>query len=165
MLVLVLAIAGFSRGSWRCGRPRTDSATARVLGVALVTIYVFEIVYAAARPPGQRAGPDAERTGSRTTRPPTSSTRSSSARGSRSSRSSPTAASAISLLERFGRWPAIIIVGLLFGLAHGLDRLPAGDRAFGCVLAWIRSRTDSVYPGMVLHAPFNLIALVAAVTL
>jgi membrane protease YdiL (CAAX protease family) len=36
---------------------------------------------------------------------------------------------------------------------------------FGGVLAWIRSRTDSVYPGMVLHGLFNLVALVAAVTL
>jgi membrane protease YdiL (CAAX protease family) len=31
------------------------------------------------------------------------------------------------------------------------------------VLAWIRERTDSVYPGMVLHGTFNLVALVAAV--
>ena len=70
-----------------------------------------------------------------------------------------------SLLERFGRWPAIILVGLLFGLAHGLiESLPV-LAVFGGVLAWIRSRTDSVYPGMVLHALFNLVALVAAVTL
>jgi membrane protease YdiL (CAAX protease family) len=37
--------------------------------------------------------------------------------------------------------------------------------AFGCVLAWIRSRTESVLPGMLLHSLFNLVALVAAVTL
>ena len=36
---------------------------------------------------------------------------------------------------------------------------------FGGVLAWMRSRTESVYPGMLLHALFNLVALVAAVTL
>ncbi len=36
---------------------------------------------------------------------------------------------------------------------------------FGMVLAWIRSETRSVYPGMVLHATFNLIALIAAVTI
>ena len=29
----------------------------------------------------------------------------------------------------------------------------------------MRARTDSVFPGMVLHALFNLIALVAAVTI
>jgi membrane protease YdiL (CAAX protease family) len=33
------------------------------------------------------------------------------------------------------------------------------------VLAWIRARTGSVYPGMLLHASFNLVALVAAVTI
>ncbi len=69
-----------------------------------------------------------------------------------------------SLLERFGRWPAIVAVGLLFGLAHGLiESLPV-LALFGGVLAWIRSRTQSVYPGMVLHSLFNLLALVAAVT-
>ena len=70
-----------------------------------------------------------------------------------------------SLLEGFGRWPAILGVGLAFGLAHGLLLSLPIIVAFGCALAWIRSRTDSVYPGMVLHALFNLIALVAAVTI
>ena len=37
--------------------------------------------------------------------------------------------------------------------------------AFGCVLAWIRARTDSVFPGIAVHGTFNLIALVAAVAL
>ena len=36
---------------------------------------------------------------------------------------------------------------------------------FGCVLAWVRSKTRSVFPGMVIHGFFNLIALVVAVTL
>jgi membrane protease YdiL (CAAX protease family) len=70
-----------------------------------------------------------------------------------------------SLLERFGRWPAILAVGLLFGLAHGLVVSLPVIAAFGAVLAWIRSVTRSVYPGMVLHAAFNLVALVAAVTI
>lgn len=70
-----------------------------------------------------------------------------------------------SLLARFGRWPAILLVGLLFGLAHGLLVSLPVIVAFGCVLAWIRSRTDSVLPGMLLHAVFNAVALVAAVTL
>ena len=70
-----------------------------------------------------------------------------------------------SLLSRLGRWPAILLVGTLFGLAHGLLVSLPVIVAFGCVLAWIRSRTDSVVPGMVLHAIFNLVALVAAVTL
>ncbi len=68
-----------------------------------------------------------------------------------------------SLLERFGRWTAVVVVGIAFGLAHGLvDALPL-LAAFGCGLAWLRSKTGSVYPGMVLHGIFNSIALVVAV--
>ena len=69
------------------------------------------------------------------------------------------------LLVRFGTWPAILLTGLAFGLAHGLvDGLPLLV-LFGCMLAWLRSYTDSVYPGMVVHGTFNAIALIAAVTL
>ena len=69
------------------------------------------------------------------------------------------------LLVRFGVWPAILLTGLAFGLAHGLvDGLPELV-LFGCMLAWLRSRTDSVYPAMLVHGTFNAIALVAAVTL
>jgi membrane protease YdiL (CAAX protease family) len=69
-----------------------------------------------------------------------------------------------SLLERFGRWPAIILVGLLFGLFHGLVISLPVLAGFGCILAWVRSKTRSVFPGMVVHGCFNLIALVLAVT-
>ena len=70
-----------------------------------------------------------------------------------------------SLLARFGRWPAILAVGILFGLAHGLLLSLPVIVAFGCALAWLRSETDSVVPGMVAHALFNAVALVAAVTI
>ena len=53
-----------------------------------------------------------------------------------------------SLLIPFGRWPTIFLVGLLFGLAHGLLVSLPIIVAFGCALAWIRDRTDSVVPGM-----------------
>ena len=36
---------------------------------------------------------------------------------------------------------------------------------FGIVLAWLRDRTDSVVPGMFVHALFNGAALAAAVLL
>lgn len=68
------------------------------------------------------------------------------------------------LLRPYGRWVAILGTGLLFGLSHGLLLSLPIIVAFGCVLAWIRDRTNSVVPGMVLHGAFNLIALVAAVT-
>jgi membrane protease YdiL (CAAX protease family) len=67
------------------------------------------------------------------------------------------------LLERYGRWVAIGIVGVVFGLSHGLIQGLPELVLFGCALAWLRARTDSVYPGVVLHSLFNGIALVAAV--
>lgn len=70
-----------------------------------------------------------------------------------------------SLLERFGRWPAILAVGIAFALAHGLVNGFVELALFGCALAWLRSRTRSVYPGILLHSVFNAIALVAAVTI
>ena len=67
------------------------------------------------------------------------------------------------LLRRFGRWPAIILVGVAFGLAHGLvDALPPLV-VFGACLAYLRSRTASVYPGMILHAGYNSLVLLFAV--
>ena len=69
-----------------------------------------------------------------------------------------------SLLERFGAWPAILIVGITFALAHGLVQAFPELAIFGCALAWLRFKTTSVYPGMVLHGTFNAIALVAAAT-
>jgi membrane protease YdiL (CAAX protease family) len=64
---------------------------------------------------------------------------------------------------RFGRWPAIVLVGIAFGLAHGLvDALPPLV-VFGACLAYLRSRTRSVYPGMILHAGYNSFVLLFAV--
>jgi membrane protease YdiL (CAAX protease family) len=68
-----------------------------------------------------------------------------------------------SLLVRFGRWTAIVLVGVLFALAHGLVEAFPFLAAFGALLAYLRSRVDSVYPGMVVHALFNATALVVAV--
>ena len=67
------------------------------------------------------------------------------------------------LLEPFGRWTAIILVGLLFGLAHGLVEALPILAAFGSGLAYIRMRTGSVYPGMIVHAAFNSLVLIVAV--
>jgi uncharacterized protein len=68
------------------------------------------------------------------------------------------------LLRRYGAWVAILGTGVLFGLSHGLVLSLPIIVFFGCVLAWIREQTGSVFPGMLAHATFNLIALVAAVT-
>lgn len=68
------------------------------------------------------------------------------------------------LLSRFGAAAAIVLTALLFGLSHGLVEALPLLTAFGLGLAWIRYRTDSVYPGMVVHGCFNALALVLAVT-
>jgi uncharacterized protein len=70
-----------------------------------------------------------------------------------------------SLLGRYGRWVAIVGTALAFGLGHGLLAGLPILVVFGLGLAWLRDRTESVYPGIVLHALFNGIALVAAVTI
>ncbi|MGH3025893.1 MAG: lysostaphin resistance A-like protein [Gaiellaceae bacterium] len=163
ILALVLAIARGNRGLLALRRPASIGRALRILGIAIVAVYAFEIAYTALTHPGNE-------------------------QGLTPSHWEPAHATAYivnaivictwiplveeltyrglgySLLERFGRWPAIFAVGLLFGLAHGLIVSLPVLVAFGCVLAWIRSTTRSVYPGMLLHATFNLIALVAAVT-
>ena len=67
------------------------------------------------------------------------------------------------LLERFGRWPAIVLVGIAFGLAHGLVEALPPLVVFGMCLAYLRSRTGSIYPGMILHALYNGLVLLVAV--
>lgn len=162
LLLLVLAIAGFDRQllAWR--RPLSWPAALKLLGIALAAIYVFEIVFSAVVHPGNEQGltpshwepshaaayvvnglviclwvPFVEETTYR--------------------------GLGYSLLARFGRWPAIVVVGVLFGLSHGLLITLPVIATFGCVLAYVRAKTDSVYPGMLLHATFNLIALLVAV--
>jgi membrane protease YdiL (CAAX protease family) len=70
----------------------------------------------------------------------------------------------ISLLQPWGTWLAIIATGVLFGAAHGLVYGLPILAFFGIVVAWLRVRTNSIYPGMVLHAAFNGIALIASVS-
>jgi membrane protease YdiL (CAAX protease family) len=165
ILIVVLALASFDRQLLGLCRPRSIPQALRLLGAAIVLIYVFEIVYSGLTHPGNE-------------------------QGLTPSHWEPAHATAYvvngvvictvipfveeltyrglgySLLERpLGRWPAIVVVGLLFGLSHGLVVSLPVIAAFGMVLAWIRSETGSVFPGMGLHSLFNLVALVAAVTI
>jgi uncharacterized protein len=68
-----------------------------------------------------------------------------------------------SLLRQLGNVPAIVAVGIAFGVYHGLLEALAVLIPFGAALAYLRDRTDSVYPGMFVHASFNAIALAYAV--
>jgi membrane protease YdiL (CAAX protease family) len=69
-----------------------------------------------------------------------------------------------SLLARFGQLVAIVVTGVTFGLVHGLVEALVVLTAFGIGLAWLRMKTDSVYPCIAVHALFNAVALIVAVT-
>jgi membrane protease YdiL (CAAX protease family) len=69
----------------------------------------------------------------------------------------------LSLLLPWGSLLAIGATGVLFGAAHGLLIALPILTVFGLVVGWLRVRTNSVYPGMVLHATFNAVALVVSV--
>ena len=161
-LVLLIAKPRFDLLALR--RPSSLRRAFMYLGVALFAIYFFEEVYAALAHPGNEQGLTPSHW--------------------EPAHAAAYVANAIvictfvpfveeltyrglgfSVVARFGRWPAILIVGVMFGLAHGLIVSLPVIVAFGCVLAWIRDRTDSVIPGMFLHGAFNLIALIVAVTL
>jgi membrane protease YdiL (CAAX protease family) len=164
ILIVVLALAGFDRDLLALRRPQSIRRALGIVGIAVLAVYAFELLYSGLTHPGNE-------------------------QGLTPARWEPNHAAAYivngivictfipfveeltyrglgySLLERFGRWPAIVLVGLLFGLAHGLVVSLPVIAVFGSVLAWIRAETKSVYPGMVLHGLFNLFALVAAVTI
>jgi len=62
-------------------------------------------------------------------------------------------------LARWSLGVAIVGTGIVFATSHGLvDAFPE-LAIFGFALAWLRSRTDSVFPGMLVHCAFNSFAL------
>jgi membrane protease YdiL (CAAX protease family) len=63
----------------------------------------------------------------------------------------------------FGGGVAVVVTALAFGLAHGLVIALPVLTIFGLILGWLRLRTKSVYPPIVLHAIFNGAALIASV--
>jgi membrane protease YdiL (CAAX protease family) len=67
------------------------------------------------------------------------------------------------LLERFGPTAAVLLVGFAFALVHGLIAGFPVILVFGTGLAYLRSRTDSIYPCVLLHASFNAFGLIVGV--
>jgi membrane protease YdiL (CAAX protease family) len=63
----------------------------------------------------------------------------------------------------FGAAAAIVVTALAFGLAHGLVVALPVLTVFGLILGWLRFKTSSLYPPIILHAIFNGAALLAAV--
>lgn len=70
-----------------------------------------------------------------------------------------------SLLLPYGRWIAVGVTGILFGLSHGLLVALPILAFFGLVAGWLRMKTDSVYPSMILHGTFNSVALIVSVAI
>lgn len=68
-----------------------------------------------------------------------------------------------SLLRRFGAVPAIAIIGIAFGLWHGLLVALLVLIPFGWGLAYLRERSGSIYPCIVVHGLFNAAAIVVSV--
>ncbi len=70
----------------------------------------------------------------------------------------------MSLLAPYGTGLAILLTGVLFGAAHGLLVALPILAVFGIVVGWLRARTESIFPPMILHATFNATALLVAVS-
>jgi membrane protease YdiL (CAAX protease family) len=66
------------------------------------------------------------------------------------------------LLARFGSVAAVAGTAAAFAADHGLVEGFPALFVFGIAAALVRLRTDSLYPGMLLHATFNALALVEA---
>jgi membrane protease YdiL (CAAX protease family) len=161
-IVLAIAGTGHRRRLLALRTPRSWSGAAKPLLVLLVAIYVLSYALSLFLDPGREQGLSPS--------------------GWDSSRAGAFAASFVvlalvgpiveelqfrglgySLLESYGTTIAILTVGLTFGLAHGLVQGLPILVAFGAGLAWVRSRTDSIYPCILAHMAFNSIALVVSV--
>lgn len=66
------------------------------------------------------------------------------------------------LLARFGTVAAVAGTAIAFAADHGLVEGFPALFVFGLAVALVRVRTGSIYPGMLLHACFNALALADA---
>lgn len=64
-----------------------------------------------------------------------------------------------------GPLAGVLVTGVAFGLSHGLLLALPVLSLFGVILGWLRWKTESLYPPIILHALFNAAAMIAAVTL
>ncbi|HEX7254422.1 MAG TPA: type II CAAX endopeptidase family protein, partial [Gaiellaceae bacterium] len=68
------------------------------------------------------------------------------------------------LLFPYGAILAIVVTGVLFGASHGLLVALPVLVIFGLVIGWLRWKSESVYPAMILHGLFNGVAVIVSVT-
>jgi membrane protease YdiL (CAAX protease family) len=67
-----------------------------------------------------------------------------------------------SLFSRYGNVVALVVTSAAFAAAHGLVNGFPALFLFGTAVAFLRIRTGSLYPGMLLHGTFNALALAVA---
>jgi len=67
----------------------------------------------------------------------------------------------LTALRSHGRWPAITVSALLFGLGHG-PTTAFSTFLVGWVLAWLAWEYRSIWPGVIIHTAFNLFAALGA---
>jgi hypothetical protein len=66
-------------------------------------------------------------------------------------------------LSVFGGLVAIVVSGIVFGLAHGILGALPPLALFGMALGWVRFRSASVWPSYIAHATYNGLALLILV--
>jgi uncharacterized protein len=66
------------------------------------------------------------------------------------------------LLAQFGDLAAIFMTAIAFALAHGIVEGIPVFFVIGAALAFVRSRTNSIYPSMIMHGTFNGIQVILA---
>lgn len=71
----------------------------------------------------------------------------------------------VGLLKRVPLWPSVILSAAIFGVAHADIGSLAPLFVIGLALAWARWRSDSVWPGIVVHAINNATAAVVLLPL
>jgi membrane protease YdiL (CAAX protease family) len=64
------------------------------------------------------------------------------------------------LLEQFGQAAAIVVTAIAFSLTHGITEGIPVFFIIGVGLAFMRSRTKSIYPPVLMHAGFNGIGVI-----
>jgi membrane protease YdiL (CAAX protease family) len=69
----------------------------------------------------------------------------------------------VTVLRIFGPMVAVVGTALAFGLAHGILVALPPLVVFGLGLAWVRLRSDSVWPGFLAHAAYNAVGIALSV--
>ncbi|HEY7849711.1 MAG TPA: CPBP family intramembrane glutamic endopeptidase [Ktedonobacterales bacterium] len=64
----------------------------------------------------------------------------------------------VGLLKRMPLWPSVALSAVIFGVAHADLGSLIPLIIIGLVLAWVRWRSDSIWPGIVIHAANNAAA-------